>query len=164
MLHNPAGLPSQHVEHWRRPSVDQRHDSSRAPINLPEFFMDEAQVTNAEYERFLKATGYRPTHLENFLKHWPNGQMPAERAGHPVVYVDLNDARAYALAGKRLPTEEEWHLAAHGTDDEPRPGAKISTHPNAIPEGTLCRSVHFPKGAGEPATVDQRLVNIQILI
>jgi formylglycine-generating enzyme required for sulfatase activity len=43
--------------------------------------------------------------------------MPKELADHPVVYIDIDDARAYAKwAGKRLPTEPEWHLAAQGTD------------------------------------------------
>ena len=43
------------------------------PITLPDFFIDEAQVTNAEYDRFLKASRYRPAHTHNFLEHWPNG-------------------------------------------------------------------------------------------
>ncbi len=81
------------------------------------FFIDEAQVTNARFKAFLDATGYRPEHPENFLKHWPGGRMPEELAEHPVVYVDLDDARAYAKwAGKRLPTEAEWQLAAQGGD------------------------------------------------
>jgi formylglycine-generating enzyme required for sulfatase activity len=92
-----------------------RHDIG--PVELKPFFIDEAEVSNANYERFLKATGYQPKHRHNFLKHWPDGKIPDDLADHPVVYVDLDDARAYARwAGKRLPTEGEWHLAAQGTD------------------------------------------------
>lgn len=87
------------------------------PVTVAPFFMDEAEVTNAEFKKFLDESGYRPKHAENFLKHWPESRMPVEIADLPVVYVDLDDARAYARwAGKRLPTEEEWHLAAQGAD------------------------------------------------
>ena len=41
-----------------------------------------------------------------------------------MVYVDLEDARAYARwAGKRLPTEEEWQYAAQGGDGAATRGA-----------------------------------------
>jgi formylglycine-generating enzyme required for sulfatase activity len=81
------------------------------------FAIDETAVTNAEFARFLSASGYRPTHADNFLEHWGGAAPPARIADHPVVYVDLDDARAYATwAGKRLPTEEEWQYAAQGTD------------------------------------------------
>jgi formylglycine-generating enzyme required for sulfatase activity len=87
------------------------------PLRIRSFFVDEAEVTNAQFKQFLKETGYTPRQPRNFLKHWPRGKMPGQRADHPVVYVDIDDARAYARwAGKRLPTEEEWHLAAQGTD------------------------------------------------
>ena len=76
---------------------------------LSRFAMDETPVTNAQFAEFLKASRYRPAHRENFLRHWKGASPPAGRENHPVVYVDLDDARAYALwAGKRLPTEEEW--------------------------------------------------------
>jgi formylglycine-generating enzyme required for sulfatase activity len=91
------------------------HDISE--VEVGPFFMDETEVSNADFKRFLDDTGYRPRESKNFLKHWPNGEIPDELADHPVVYVDIDDARAYAKwAGKRLPTEYEWHVAAQGTD------------------------------------------------
>ena len=87
------------------------------PVEVGPFFIDETEVSNADFKRFLDDTGYRPREAKNFLKHWPNGEMPDELADHPVVYIDIDDARAYARwAGKRLPTEYEWQLAAQGTD------------------------------------------------
>jgi formylglycine-generating enzyme required for sulfatase activity len=86
------------------------------------FAMDETPVTNAQFSDFLKTTGYMPKHRENFLKHWHAGRPPVGKEEHPVVYVDLEDARAYAhWAGKRLPTEEEWQYAAQGTDGQRYP-------------------------------------------
>ena len=84
-------------------------------MELSEYAIDLTPVTNAEYEEFLNASGYKPRHQDNFLKHWVDGKPPAGKEDHPVVYVDLNDARAYAQwAGKRLPTDAEWQYAAEG--------------------------------------------------
>jgi formylglycine-generating enzyme required for sulfatase activity len=84
-------------------------------VNLTPYAIDLMPVTNAQYAEFLKATGYKPAHPENFLKHWKNGIPPPTMQDYPVVYVDLDDARYYAKwAGKRLPTEEEWQYAAQG--------------------------------------------------
>jgi len=87
------------------------------PVRLPAFFIDEHEVTNGEFARFLRETGYRPRETTSFLGHWHGVTPPAELAHHPVVYVDLEDARAYARwAGKRLLTELEWQRAAQGDD------------------------------------------------
>jgi gamma-glutamyl hercynylcysteine S-oxide synthase len=94
---------------------------------MPPFLIDRTEVTNEQYRRFLVETQYVPANLASFLKLWtrkpgtegrpPLWEMPDGKADHPVVYVDLNDARAYARwAGKRLPREEEWQYAAQGTD------------------------------------------------
>ncbi len=83
---------------------------------MGEYYIDRYEVTNAEYKAFLDATGYRPAVMHNFLRHWQNG-FPAELANHPVVWVSLEDARAYAAwAGKRLPSDIEWQYAAQGPD------------------------------------------------
>jgi formylglycine-generating enzyme required for sulfatase activity len=86
-------------------------------VEVEAFWIDECEVSNADFERFLAESGYVPTEPRNFLKHWTDGRMPAEVAELPVVFVDLDDARAYARwAGKRLPTEWEWQVAAQGRD------------------------------------------------
>jgi len=90
---------------------------------MPELWMDRYPVTNAGFRDFLRASGYRPGSLHRFLDHWQRRdssdpqtwEPPVDRADHPVVWVDLFDARAYAhWAGKRLPTDDEWQYAAQG--------------------------------------------------
>jgi formylglycine-generating enzyme required for sulfatase activity len=74
--------------------------------------IDSRPVTNGHFAEFLQASGYKPRYAENFLKHWQCGKPAPGRENSPVVYVGLEDARAYAgWAGKRLPTEEEWQYA-----------------------------------------------------
>ena len=94
----------------------------RRRVEFKRFAIGLTPVTNAEFARFLIATRWKPRHAENFLKHWTGGKPPARQEDHPVVYVDLDDARAYARwAGQRLPTEEEWQYAAQGGDGRAYP-------------------------------------------
>ncbi len=103
------------------------------PLTVGPFFIDETEVTNAQFKAFVDASGYAPREPKNFLKHWRGGRLPAEIADHPVVYVDLDDARAYATwAGKRLPREEEWHLAAQGTDGRTWPWGSEDPSPQRV--------------------------------
>jgi len=118
-------------------------------VELKPYAMDATLVTNAAYARFRAATNYQPRDPDSFLKHFVNGGPPSGQEDHPVVHVDLDDARAYARwAGKRLPTEEEWQLAAQGNDgrrypwgDEMLPGrcnggeAGGTTPVRAFPDG-----------------------------
>jgi formylglycine-generating enzyme required for sulfatase activity len=80
------------------------------------FAMDATPVTNRQFADFMRGANYQPAQRQSFLNHWSNGRIPAGLEEHPVVYVTLEDARAYcAWAGKRLPTEEEWQYAAQGS-------------------------------------------------
>lgn len=86
-------------------------------FSMSSYYMDKYPVTNREFRSFLLATKYRPVDTANFLKHWTGGKIRAGEEDHPVVYVSIKDARAYAKwAGKRLPTEIEWQYAAQTSD------------------------------------------------
>jgi sulfatase modifying factor 1 len=88
-------------------------------ISLDAFYIDRYEVTNAQYQRFVDATGHRtPQHeVDPRYDLWAGGTFPPEFKTQPVVNVDWHDAAAYCeWAGKRLPTEAEWEKAARGTD------------------------------------------------
>lgn len=91
-------------------------------VHIPHIAVDVTPVTNRQYAAFLSSSGYRPVEPRNFLKHWIDGIPPKGKEEHPVVYVDPEDARAYAKwCGKRIPTEPEWQFAAQGYEQLPYP-------------------------------------------
>ena len=95
------------------------HPESNKTIihNIDTFLIDKYPVTNDQYYTFISETGYMPADTVNYLKHWDRGIYEQGKEKYPVVYICIEDAKAYAeWAGKRLPSEAEWQLAAQGTD------------------------------------------------
>src|SRR5580700_935141 len=105
-------------------------------MEIKSFFIDKFPVTNAQFKKFLDATKYHPQDDLNFLRDWSNGTYPNGWANKPVAWVSQEDARAYAAwAGKRLPHEWEWQVAAQGSDGRVYPWGnewKLSAVP--VPE------------------------------
>ena len=78
-------------------------------VELDGFWIDVYEVTNADYAKFVKATGHRAP------VHWQGNVPPADLRNHPVTHVLHEDATAYAKwAGKELPTVAQWNRAFRG--------------------------------------------------
>ncbi len=103
------------------------HDTEK-PIHsvyVDAFYMDEYEVTNAEYAEFLNAKGkhaeagkewYRIGNQLSRIEYVSRKyQVKGGYENHPVTMVSWYGAMAYAAwKGKRLPTEAEWEKAARG--------------------------------------------------
>ncbi len=135
--------------------------SEPVEMTMRRFFMDKYPVTNKQFKQFLGATGYRPSDHTSFLRHWNGKNYPQGQGDHPVVWVSLEDARAYAgWAGKRLPTETEWQYAAQGNDGRKWPWGNDfdSTRCNVGIDHTTPVSA-YPNGAS-PFGVEDMVGNV----
>ena len=111
-------------------------------MEVKPFFIDKFPVTNAQFKKFVDATHYAPRDAGHFLRDWKDGSFPQGWENRPVTWVSLEDARAYAAwAGKRLPHEWEWQLAAQGTDGRTYPWGN-DWEPENVPTPDTGRTMH----------------------
>jgi formylglycine-generating enzyme required for sulfatase activity len=102
--------------------------------SLPTFYMARYPITNAQYQAFIDAGGYKGKSKSNWWRdlkqpapdqsHWP-------QANRPRTNVDWYEAVAFShwLGAQlgyevRLPTEEEWERAARGREGREFPWGK----------------------------------------
>jgi len=115
-------------------------------IFLDTYYIDNRPVTNGEYNRFVRETGYRPPRYVNDAR--------LNQPDQPVVGVGYSDARQYAKwAGKELPTEQQWEKAARGTDGRPYPWGNE-------PPGKSDACFGLDATSGAPVAVGRALRNV----
>ena len=105
-------------------------ETPRHSETVASFCLDRTEVTVKAYAectvcepaprspRTVEFEGLTPNGRA-FLSQFCNG---AERAAHPINCIDWTQAKAYcAVRGLRLPSEQEWELAARGRAGSPYP-------------------------------------------
>jgi len=123
------------------PNEPGRYADEPAPyqVTLKPFYIAETEITNAQFGRFLKASGRRPP------LYWRDINLNAP--DQPVVGVTWFDAVAFADwltkatgVAHRLPYEKEWEAAARGgLISEPYPWGREA--PDA---GGVYRANYYP--------------------
>jgi serine/threonine-protein kinase len=98
-------------------STGQPNERPEHPVILNGFFLDETEVTNAQYRECVADGGCTlPPNVDAFT--YQNYRDSPDFDTYPVIAVNWDQANAYCQwAGKRLPTEAEWEYAASGPDN-----------------------------------------------
>jgi gamma-glutamyl hercynylcysteine S-oxide synthase len=100
------------------------NERPRHTVEVKPFWIDRTPVTNRAYAEFVAETGAdAPMYWEaDSGGGWSRTVMGRAEPLHldqPVIHISWHEADAFARwAGKRLPTEEEWEVAAAGADRE----------------------------------------------
>jgi len=88
-------------------------------VRLSTYYIDQHEVTNRQFRIFLSEAHY---HGQPAGKWLTDTKVRAEPENLPVAHVNYHDAVSFATwAGKQLPTEAQWELAARSADGRKYP-------------------------------------------
>jgi formylglycine-generating enzyme len=100
-------------------SEDSQFERPAHQVKLSAYYIDQHEVTNRQFRRFLAEAQYRGDPPGKWLT---DEKMRAEPDTSPVTNVDFKDAEAYAAwAGKEIPTEAQWEMAGRTTESRRYP-------------------------------------------
>ena len=131
----------------------------RHTAKVESFYIDRTEVTNLQWTIYLEATGREPS--SDVVEYcWGGTTVPKGNEMLPISNVSFTEVIQYlAWAGKRLPTEDEWTMAARGpADDRDYPwgmrwDSKACRHSGITPASPSTVG-SFPSGASPFGVLD----------
>ena len=101
-------------------------------VDLSGYWMDKTEVTNAMYAKCVQA-GACPVKIMDISFTRDSYYGNAEYDNYPVIYVTWDEAQTYCTwAGRSLPTEAEWEVAARGPDRRKYPWGNSAANCNLL--------------------------------
>lgn len=101
--------------------VGEDNEHPQHQVYLDAFWIDQTEVTNVQYAKCVNnGKCPEPWDYSSFTResYYDN----SEYSNYPVIWVSWNRANAYCKwAGRDLPTEAQWEMAARGTDGRTYP-------------------------------------------
>ncbi len=127
-------------------------------VTLDGFWIDQTEVTNAQYAGCVEAGACQPPFKPVFERHI-GYFADSDKAQFPVIYVSWLQSKEYCVwVGGTLPSEAQWEYAARGPESHVYPWGSSSPRPDLLNHGRLINDPvavgSYPDGASWIGALD----------